>query len=222
MALKTPFERFKQFFAHRILGVPNPRRDYIERAVVRIVFGGYIQNAATPERLQTLLGSYVAFISEGLSPVLQEYYGKMIASDRLIPLWVTTKVVIELWDNRIEDFSLDKAEFFNLLYGPILFYQDIDREQEQEHFGAGFGKPAEQALPTQSELLGMIKFCSELETQLFGAGLPESRRNQLDLLRNMYRNALPPEVYRAYDQFLKKSPEPPKALVAAGGGQAQQ
>lgn len=216
MTLKTPYERLQQLLAHKILGVPGSRQDYIERAVTRIIFGGYIQNAATPERLQMLLSNYVAFISEGLGPEIQQYYANMVASGRLIPIWVTTKVVIELWDNRIEGFTLDKAEFFNLLYGPILFYQDIDREQEQEHFGGGFGKPAEQGLPTLSELLAMINFCAELEKKLFPIGLPQDRHMQLEILRGMYRNALPPEICSAYDRFLQKTFQSQKSVATAG------
>jgi hypothetical protein len=222
MALRTPYERVKQFMARTAWKIPNPRLDCIERAVIRIVFGGCIQNAHTPERLQSLLQDYVIVISEGLCPEIQQYYNKLSENNRLIPAWVTTKVVIELWDNRSADFSLDKAEFFNLLYGPILYYQDIDREQEQEHFGAGFGKPVDNGFPTLGELREMIEFCISLEKQMFQAGFPEGRRRQLELLRNMYRNKLPPEIYSAYNHFLGASQVTPKKALAVRAGSATQ
>jgi hypothetical protein len=202
MALRTPNQLAARFVAQHVFKIPLPSPDCIRRAVTRIIFGGFIQNANSPERLRQLLQNYVDFISRGLSSSFLEYYANLAAANRLIPLWVTTKVVIELWAGRSRNFSLDRAEFLNMLYGPILYYQDIDSEREQEHFGAAFGKTVESDFPTAAELRGMIQFCVSLETRLFPSGLPHAQQKQLALLRSMYREQLPAEIYDAYNHFL--------------------
>ena len=71
---------------------------------------------------------------------LKSLYSEILHSKSAIIVWITTKVVMELLDSCSPAFTHKEAEFFNLLYGPILFYQDWDIEISKESFWTGVWK----------------------------------------------------------------------------------
>jgi hypothetical protein len=177
----------------------------IERAVVRIIYGGLIQNAPNEARLNELLKEYAEYVSKGLSDILKQTYSG-IFSEKPLSIWVTSKVVIELLDSCSPTFSLDVSEFYNLLYGPILYYQDRQEEIKLENFGAAFGpapKDIDDKLPTDEDMISLVQICRNLAPAIPGTDpLPIGRRTQLRILRDMYKNNLPEELFKSYEDFL--------------------
>ena len=113
---------------------------------------------------------------------------------------------MELLISCAPNFSVDVAEFYNLLYGPILYYQDRDQEIQMENFGAAFGEtPTEikRQLPSDADMVSIINACRSLAPLILGPELlPAGRKSQLRILRELYRNNLPGELFDAYDCFL--------------------
>jgi len=183
------------------------RQKFVERAVLRIIYGGLIQNAETDDRLRRLFADYVKLVSDDLCSEIRDEYTKLQASPHPMIVWITTKVVLELLDACGEEFSLDRSEFFNLLYGPILHYQDNAEEIIREGFGSGLGADVRQSLPTNSELVSLATDCIGLTPKVFGGAtiLPESRRLQLECLLKAFGGTLPDEVRQAYSPFLVNS-----------------
>jgi len=198
-------DRLRELLSRMKKLVPNDRQYQIERAIGRIIYGGLIQNAETRGRLTDLLHNYVEYIfdRQPISDSLKQEYMTLVGTDRRISIWVTTKVVIELLDCCGSNFSPDKAEFYNLLYGPILYYQDCKEEIEKEGFGSAFGDSPEQELPRVGDMIQLITDCHALLKPVFGDGrLPAPRRKQLNCLLKTYGKQLAAEVRNAYEGFL--------------------
>jgi hypothetical protein len=105
-----------------------------------------------------------------------------------------------LWQSAI------RAELYNLLYAPILYYQDLPNEIERENFGEAFGKKPEEVrkkLPKDEDILFLIETSRRLAKEILGSDkLPASRRDQLKCLRDVYRSQIPEAIYNAYDTSL--------------------
>ena len=199
------FHRLNELLRGMKTIVQKDHRLQVENAVIRIIYGGFIQNAKNPEHLQALLNEYIKFVSEGISPKLVDIYKHTLQSDRPVTVWITTKVVMELLDCCSPSFSRDRAEFLNLLYGPILYYQDWDSEVLKETFGGAFGKSPDEIkerLPTPDDLLSLLEQCWSVMPSIFGGGLPYSRKQQLRMLLDIYEKPLPEELRTSYARFL--------------------
>ena len=187
------------------LADPNHKAQ-VERAVMRIIYGGLIQNAPTEKRCKELLQEYAEYISEGLCEPLRKTYAQIIVSEQPLSIWVTSKVVMELLDSCSPNFSIDRAEFYNLLYGPILYFQDRLKEIDMEKFGAAFGLTPDDIvahLPNTDDMIFLVETCSRLMPQILGDHiLPPARQKQLNVLLNTYRTDLPTKLFDAYDSFL--------------------
>lgn len=181
---------------------PN-NRTQVTRAVARIIYGGLIQNATTKERMNDLLEEYSEYVSNDLAPEIREIYMHFLRSENVIVPWITTKVVIELFDACSPQFNANHAEFYTLLYSPILYYQDIKAEMVNERFGWAFA-PIAEVLPTTASLLDLVtRVCGPLTNTVFkGEMIPESRRVQLEELLKAYGSELPDPLSEAYEQFL--------------------
>jgi hypothetical protein len=207
---------------HQVLREHNPRLDQllkrmkrmvkkshrgeVERAVIRIVFGGLIQNAPTPQRREALLTDYRDYVCRDVSPTIREAYDDLMNTNRLL-IWVTAKVVMELLDSCAENFSRDEAEFFNLFYGPVLYYHNWKKEIAVETQGRSFGETAttvRKRLPTKENMASVIERCELLLPSIFGEKkLPRERQAQLRLLLDLYETHLPPEIVGLYQRFLR-------------------
>lgn len=187
---------------------PKERRSYINRAVLRVVYGGLIQNAPDAETRDARLTDYVGFIclDSALASEIKGRYRALLSAQKL-SLWVTTKVVIELLDCCGPGFSPSVSEFFNLLYGPMLYFADREGEVEREGFGDAFGKSRDDViknLPNEKDMGELIRMCQELVPTVFPQGvLPASRQAQLRHLREVYQEKLPRVIYTAYNSFLE-------------------
>lgn len=180
-------------------------RNQIEKAVVRIIYGGLIQNAESEERLRSLLNEYVGFVSQGLLQELSDFYRSILQSERPVTVWITTKVVMELLDCCSPSFSQKETEFLNLLYGPILYFQDWNDEISKENFGLAFGEnPAQirERLPNCDDLINLLEQCRELVPVVFGGKFPSSRKEQLRVLLSVYGKQLPEQMLACYNKFL--------------------
>lgn len=205
-ALLNKFHRLKELVNGMKRIAHNKHQAQIEKAVVRIIYGGLIQNAATDERLQLLLREYVEFVSKGLPAELQDIYERALHSERPATVWITTKVVMELLDCCSPDFLAKEAEFLNLLYGPILYYQDGSNEILKESFGSAFGSSIteiEGRLPRCGDFISLLDQCRAIMPTIYGqGGLPFHRQEQLGLLLKIYRNTLPADLTAGYKNFL--------------------
>ena len=184
---------------------PENQRDQIQRAVRRIIYGGLMQNAATEERVAKLLKDYVHDFINGLSDPVKQKYREILASPfpRNLSIWVTTKVVIELLDCCGDDFSPDRSEFYNLLYGPVLYYQDREAEIEREKFGPAFGKDPLENLPNDEDMIKLVESCRSLVQPVLGSdALPASRQKQLQCLLRIYGDCIRQKVKESYEPFL--------------------
>ena len=195
----------------------------VMRAVKRIMFGGFIQNAATDQQLRDLLARYVSFVQKGSSTEIQEAYGVLLRYKRPMAVWMSAKVVMELLDCCSPAFSATESEYLNLLYGPILFYQDIHDEIALEHFGKAFGNSEEeikQHLPDEETCLYVINnVCDSLFPIVYPDGrLPDGRCAQLELLLTTYQKVLPEVLTAAYREFLKKRHDRVEPVGAQSAG----
>lgn len=207
--------RLQGLIAHMEKTVHRNNRAQVTRAVIRIIYGGLIQNADTEDRLRTLLDAYCGYISQTISPEIAQQYVCLLSSDyRMLP-WLTTKVVIELFDSCSVTFDVDKAEFYNLLYGPILYYQDIREEILNEHFGSAF-HPVSKMLPDEPAILHLLnEVCVPLMPSILGpGGLSEPRKAQLRELLTAYKPQLPPAVHNAYEKLIGERPPFARAVGA--------
>jgi hypothetical protein len=182
-------------------------RLHIRHAVQRIIFGGLIQNAESKKRLDFLCSEYLAFVTQKLISEEIEAYKEL--SKRPLTLLLTAKVVMELLDSAsaCENSAtlIKKAEFFNLLYSPILYYHDCDKELSTEKYGAAFqdDEGKQNYLPTPTELIAIIERCKTLLPIVFATPrLSKGRSLQLELLIKMYDKQLPEMLRAAYEEFL--------------------
>lgn len=175
----------------RLLGLEKWRRALlpahvrmVQRAVVRIIYGGLIQNAQSDPKLKCLLQQYIDFVQNGLSNPLKSVYADLSNSDCPLAAWVTSKVVMELLDCTAVGFSQDESEFFSLLYGPLLYYHDYKNEAAEERFGDAFTNAE---LPQIQHMVEMISRCFAVMPTIFPDGkLSNGRKLQLRLLLSMY------------------------------------
>ena len=189
-AVVTPYTSMRMQ-AYGVLGLDRrrkallpPKVAMVERAVVRIIYGGLIQNAECDRTLNSLLKQYNDFVKNGLSEDLKSVYSELENSDCPLTAWVTAKVVMELLDSTSAEFSQDESEFFSLLYGPLLYYHDNKNEAAEERFGDAF-KAAD--LPQILHMIEMIDRCFAVMPTIFHDGkLSEGRKLQLHLLLSLY------------------------------------
>jgi hypothetical protein len=204
--LKKHYPRLDELLK-RMKGIVNKKHEkQVEHAVKRIIYGGLIQNARTKERKDELVKEYGRFVCHDKSKSIRAVYDDLLNSEHPLTMWVTAKVVMELLDSCTTQFSVDEAEFFNLLYGPLLYYHNWNKEVSQESFGKAFGdtsKIVQTNLPDSADMISLIERCSNLTTEIFGKDeLPPGRQLQLRLLLRLYGDRLPTEVRDAYKKFL--------------------
>ena len=182
-------------------------RPQVIRAVQRIIYGGLFQHAQSEKRRKELTGEYLEFITKRLLPEQRKIYDALAVSDRPLKLFLTAKVVMELLDSCIPSETpvslIRKAEFFNLLYSPILYRHDWEKELSHERYGIGFGDVKDH-LPTSQDLVNIVNQCKDLTKIVFGrAELSYGRKIQMELLLRMYDEKLFEELIVAYQEFLK-------------------
>lgn len=185
-------------------------RHHVRNAVIRIIYGGLVQNAPSRERLKGLREEYVNFITRRLVGDQKEIYQKLAKSKRPLAIFLTAKVVMELLDScslKADAAKLIReAEFFNLLYCPILYCHDWDDEVAYEQYGKAFGDGDEirKHLPTVPDLVNIVKSCEPLVPIVFGqSGISNGRLTQLRVLMELYRGHLKLQLTNAYDDFLE-------------------
>lgn len=206
MQMAQEFYRLNELLRGMKRIVQKNHRNQVENSVIRIIYGGLIQNATSAERLRILLNEYVSFVSADISTAIKDVYKSILESERPMTVWITTKVVMELLDSCSPAFSRDEAEFLNLLYGPILYYQDWEDEIVKESFGAAFGaepNDVRKQLPNQDDLLSLLEQCRKLISVVYKENFPSYRRAQLSVLLQIYGDdRLPSQVSDSYKRFL--------------------
>lgn len=178
----------------------------VEKAIVRIIYGGLIQNAENEARLMALVEEYISFVSADAHPAIRAIYAKILQSERPLTASITAKVVMELLDCCSPLFNPTESEFFNLLYGPLLYYQDYNNEISLETFGHAFGESPEeiiQRLPRTGDILTLLDDCYAIVSPIFDSNtLPLTRKQQLKMLLHLYGEELPTEVKNSYGRFI--------------------
>ncbi len=104
-------------------------------------------------------------------------------------------------------FRPDIAEAYNLLYGPVLYYHDIEKELKEEGFGGQFGDQAKTLLPHEEDFEQLIEVYERFIANAETPDLHRARMKQLDALVWCYRTSLPERLRSRYE-----------GLVAAVGG----
>ncbi|MBI1850334.1 MAG: hypothetical protein HYR85_08330 [Planctomycetes bacterium] len=186
----------------RMLAIVNSdQREAAIRGIRRIVLGGCIQNARTVVERIALEKMYAELVREAVTPGSTLFRG--ISGLRPGALWATSKVVMELLHSCEPGYVAETAEAYNLLYAPILYYQDIAMEKAVEGFGEGVSEKLSEWLPGDEELLGMLSMYEEWRKEnTERLNVRRARMRQLDLLRWQYRSQLPDVIHARYVRII--------------------
>lgn len=197
--------------------VPIERKVYIERAVYRIILGGLIQNADSDEHISKFISEYTRQVDLNITSDLIKVPLLDLRKKRPNIEWVTSKTVMELLHCCEDDFDSNISEAYNMLYAPILYYQDIEQEIDKENFSKSFKSKLPGESDMESDMLCMINIYENfihsyykenkngVKQQVEQPHVHRARMKQLGALLHVYGDTLPCALKRKYDAIIAAS-----------------
>ncbi|HVA81729.1 MAG TPA: hypothetical protein VNF29_12455 [Candidatus Binataceae bacterium] len=161
----------------------------VYKSLHRMLYGGLVQRCLDYETRRILVDEYYTvatrFVDARLAARIRRLQPQVY--------WTTNKTVQELLYAAETEVDFDRAEVWNLIYGPALYYQDADQERASGELNFQDGEAPE--LPA---MLDMIRLGARHLA-------PRSAGNRLNLLQLEFAALaipnLPAEVVSAYREI---------------------
>jgi hypothetical protein len=161
----------------------------VYKALHRMFYGGLVQRATDYAERHGLVQEYLGVAAQFVAPWLVAEIRRLQPEAH----WTTNKTVLELLGAAEEDLDFTTSELWNLVYGPALYYEDVEEERARGELSF-----EEKEAPTLVEMLKMIRLGATHLAPMFGPGSPQLR--QLEFAARALPN-LPDEIVREYRLF---------------------
>lgn len=175
--------------SHRMAGKAiHPEGVY--KGLHRMIYGSLIQKTPIGEKQNQYLRD---FKDLGLQSV-DERVAKDIRMIDDVAYWETNKVVQEFMFSSDPDFDMTRAELWNLIYAPALYYHDIDQEEKKGEIN--FSKP-----PSVEDMMSMIEIARRHILDYPDPRLSQ-RLQQLQFLVSAFQKNLPSSIIDKYNELI--------------------
>ncbi len=167
----------------------NP--EVTNKGIHRMLYGGLIPRAEGAHERQVLIQEYVALSKTHVDSRIADQIDQFQPEVYL----TTNKVILEGVEAGDEDFDYTRAELWNRVYGPLIYYHDASKEEER-----GEIKFNESEKPRKEEMVKMITSALE-ELKKYPDMKRKKRIEQARFLLEASRKFLPAEVHAVYQRL---------------------
>lgn len=165
----------------------NP--DAVYKGMHRVIYGALIQQTKGEKQKQHLR----ELKKIGTLGVAHEV-AQDIMSIRDVPYWTTVKTAQEIWFASDREFDMTRAELWNLVYAPALYYHDIAEEELHDEFNI----PEKPSIEDMKQMIDIAKkhLLNYQDSRL------SQRIKQLKFLITAFRKNLPQELVNKYEELV--------------------